>query len=133
MMIALLLCETVAADCTVAIEEGSSLIRQGEARSIGAGTRCDTESSYCTLDQTGTYSFVAANHTIAGGEASGGKYDEFFEAICDATQPLQLFAASSMMEIRQWAVGVVDESLIDYSSWAPFMVSRIKRSTDDIP
>ena len=28
------------------------------------------------------------------------------------------------MEIRQWAVGLVDDNLVNYSFWAPFMVSQ---------
>jgi hypothetical protein len=124
MMIALLLCETAIADCTVTIEEGSGLIRQGEARSIGAGTRCSTGSPYCIVDQTGTQSFVAAKRTIAGDDASDGQYNEFFETLGDLTDPPRLFAASSTMEIRQWAVGAVDDNLVNYSLWAPFMVSQ---------
>lgn len=122
-MIALLLCETVTGECTVTIEEGSGLIRQGEARSIGAGTRCGTGSSYCIVDQTGTQSFIAANRTIAGDDASDGQFDGFFEALGDSTEPPRLFAASSTMEVRQWAVGIVDADFINYSFWAPFMVS----------
>lgn len=124
MMIPVLLCETVVAECAVTIEEGTALIRQGEARSIGAGTRCSTGSPYCIIDQTGTESFVAANRTIAGDNASDGQYNEFFEALGDSTDPPRLFAASSTMEIRQWAVGLVDDNLVNYSFWAPFMVSQ---------
>lgn len=123
-MIAVLLCETVVAECTVTIEEGSGLIRQGEARGIGAGTRCSTGSPYCIIDQTGTESFVAANRTISGDDSSNAQYDEFFETLGESTDPPRLFAASSTMKIRQWAVGVVDDSLVNYSFWAPFMVSQ---------
>lgn len=123
MMIALLLCDTVTAECTVIIEEGSSLIRQGEARTIGAGTRCSTGSPYCIVDQTGTQPFIAANRTISGNDASDNQYNEFYEALGKKTQPPRLFAASSTIEVRQWAVGVADDDLINYSFWAPFMVS----------
>ena len=123
-MIALLLCKTAIADCSVTIEEGSGLIRQGEARSIGAGIRCSTGSPYCIIDQTGTKSFIAANRTISGDDASEGQYDEFFEVLGDSTDPPRLFAASSTIEIRQWAVGVMDDNLVNYSFWAPFVVSQ---------
>lgn len=122
-MVALMFCETATAECVVTIEESSSLIRQGEARAIGTGTRCSTGSSYCIIDQTGTDSFVAANRTIAGDDASDNQYDEFFEALGRSTTPPRLFAASLAMEIRQWAVGITSDNLINYSLWAPFMVS----------
>ena len=124
MMVALLFCQTVVAECTITIEEGSGLVRQGEARGIGAGTRCSTGSPYCIIDQTGTNSFIAANRTIVGGDASNRQYDEFFEALGDSTDPPRLFAASSTMEIHQWTVGVADDNLVNYSFWAPFMVSQ---------
>jgi hypothetical protein len=131
-MIALLLCETVTADCNVVVEEGSSLIRQVEARSIGIGTRCSTGSSYCIVDQTGTEPFIAANRTIAGNDASDDQYNEFFEALGKTTQPPRLFAASSTIEVRQWAVGVADDDRVNYSFWAPFMVSHSNSRTYDI-
>ena len=120
--VALLFCELAAAECAVSVEE-SALIRQGEARRISTGSSCGSGSSYCVVDQTGTDEIPAANRTVGGRDASGDDYDDFFQALGESTDPPRLFAAKSSIQVRQWAVGVADASMINWSSWVPFMVS----------
>lgn len=117
-----MLCTAVAAECIVTVEDGSSLIRQGEARSIGIGVSC-SGSSYCIIDQTGTDEIVTANRTLSGNDASDSQYEDFFKVLGESTDPPRLFAATSLIQVRRWAVGVADDNVINNSFWAPFLVS----------
>lgn len=124
LLITVLLCEVATAECTVSIDDESGTIRQGEPRSIMTGSSCGIAASYCIVDQTGTEEILAANRTIEGRDASDGQYDEFFEALGESTDPPRLFAATSSIKVRQWAVGDADGSMVNWSSWVPFMASN---------
>lgn len=118
-----LLCNAVSAECRVEIYDDLG-IRQAEAREFGPGVGCGNGlSSFCVVDQSGTVEIEAFNRTLDGNDASDGFYDGFFETLGEAIEPPRLFPATSSMRVRQWGVGVGDGNMINYSLWAPFMVS----------
>lgn len=127
----LLLCGGVDADCTVAVEDNSTFIRQGKPRDIGgAGVGCTGPDNggpenYCSnLLAEG---LTTNNRTIDGNDASDSRYDSFFEVLGRATTPPRLFPPRLSFTARHWEP--VEPDSTTFTWWAAWNVRRRRSSS----
>lgn len=121
-LIVLLLCEAVSADCLVTLQNDSVSIRQDAGRVFGPGIGCPHETCLANAAGLGELEGGAASRSIDGDDASDPAYDEFFEVLGQTTNPPRLFAARATVEVDFWSFGSGGSSST-WARWAPLSVS----------